>query len=198
MSPLPRAFRRDAARIAAVAGILTELPPEGPEVTLRSKRLARELRQLLARWGKDPVCLAEGKALALFQSQLASLESHLEKFYYASLLELLEKWRHRLIQETLLQGEVIVHELVKNMPSEALAEELKDIVTHGAPETYDPEQMYRSGESSADVAAEAYRVELAEFKASWPERVNAALLTRLENLTIEDVNAWEAELRATQ
>lgn len=191
MNQLPRAFRRDVARMDKFADL--ELC-EGPQQTLQVKRLAREIRRLIMRWEHDPVCRAEGKAIPLFQSKLQKMGRSIEEFYLASLRELLSKWSQRFIQETIFQGEIITQQMIQISPTQAMVDELKAIVIEGAPDTYNPEKMYREGEKLADEHAEAYRAEWAEFKASWPERIDAAFLARLENLTIEDHNAWVAEI----
>jgi hypothetical protein len=119
----------------------------------------------------------------------------LEKIYLAHLNEVLNARREWIVGELFLKAAISFAGLMKESPPE-LRPQLEEIHrTHMGCE-YDPEADYR--ETEADTAAKetAYRKALASFRVDWGERVDAAMVARLENLDIESLNAWQAEINA--
>ena len=162
-----------------------------PDNIQRMRRLAAELRQFLQRWrGKVPD--EENQNLVIFEKGADDMERRLERHWLASLRGLVEKKQAVLIGRHLLGGIVTVSQIaveVKTMDAAAQAEFQKALG-----EGYDIEEDFRDAEKSLSEKEADFAKELAEVRTDWGDRLDAALMARLESASSGDITEWARQV----
>lgn len=104
-----------------------------------------------------------------------------------------EEWRGA---EVLFRASVTVATFLQKMPDDMRA---KIVAASREPEIaalLDGERAYREAEEMVNESEAGFRKDLAELEVDWPERVDAALRQRLEQLDNAGAEAWRAEIAA--
>jgi hypothetical protein len=124
------------------------------------------------------------------------LRRELERTALRQLQKLIEARKDWCVSELMFQGVVATIGLRKSMPEHLKAEFEQVLRDPKTGESFDSEREFREAEQRANQAQAKFRKALVEFEIDWPERVDAALHERLEELGGEKANAWHAELAA--
>lgn len=195
MPLLPRAFRRDACRIAERAEEVVALGRGNPQMLANAKELNNALRDFLTRWGSEPNVASEQATLGRFRAQQKAVGWRIEKLYLGTLLELLAARREWALGEVLADSAVSLAELMKEVP-EPLREGLRQVYEEKMTRPYDASEDYREAIEDADEKEAVYRRLRKELEREWPERLDDPILHRLHAATTETLSSVADELLA--
>jgi hypothetical protein len=117
----------------------------------------------------------------------------LERFFLAHLLEVIEAREDWWTSEQLLKMSVNFINVMKHAPPQ-LRPELEKVHREHMKKEFDPTTYYRDAEADAAAEEAKFRKALAGLEVDWPERVDAALRGRMEQLDGSGATAWQAEV----
>lgn len=126
---------------------------------------------------------------------LQALRRHLEQVYLTHLHEVVEARKDWWTAEQLLKMSISFINLMKHAPAQ-LRPDMEKIHRDYMKKDFDPVTHYQDAEASAAEEEAKFRKALVEFEIDWPERVDAAMKVRLEQLDGNSANAWQAVLAA--
>lgn len=121
------------------------------------------------------------------------LQRHLDGIYLEHLQEVIQARKDWWVSEQLFKRSVQLIKLMEQVVPPVrtkLAEAYYDKVG----KEFEPATEYRQAEADADNSERKFRTALSQLQADWPERINAAVRARLEQLDGEGANAWHAEV----
>ncbi|MCX6896268.1 MAG: hypothetical protein NTZ16_12380 [Verrucomicrobia bacterium] len=128
------------------------------------------------------------RGLKAARAGFEALRAKLEAVYWAHLHEVIEARKEWFLAESIFQALVAVTVLRREMPEKLRPEFEKVLAEHSSGGIFDAEKEYRETEQDVTEAEAKFRKALAGLEVDWPERVDAALRTRLEALDGDKAN----------
>ena len=129
------------------------------------------------------------------RESVARLQRQLERIFLAHLHEVIEARSDWWVSEQLFKSSLAFIKLMAVVPPQ-MRSDLEKIHRDSMGEEYEPTAEYQDAEASANESEAKFRKALAAFEIDWPERVDAAMRARFEQLDGNGANLWQAEVAA--
>ena len=162
----------------------------------QAKLVVEDFREFYEKW--HPV-ITDAELRAGLEAAREGMVNHLarglEKIFLAHLHEVIEARKDWWTAEQLLKMSVNFISMMKHAPPQ-LRPELEKIHRDHMKKEFEPSAHYQEAEADAAEEEAKFRKALAGLEVDWPERVDAAVRGRLEQLDGPGGNEWQAEVEA--